>query len=166
MKRFLALALILLNYGMWSSASGEVTDVSVTLRTVVDSDTRTSYLRVDPMTMAIPTGKHVAFSSVSFHAQVSPGQFLELWLDDGGGTLPWKRDPIDRSLRQGSWVVDERTGSMVRFDITSIVGKALRDKDSLPGLLIRLLPDDDGNPLSLVPAASSQSKLTYRLRRK
>lgn len=166
MKRLAALSLVLLSIVLLRPANAEITDVSVGLDTALDSGTQTRHLRLDPMEVAISNGKALSMADFSFQAQVSPGQQVELWLDDEGSVLPWKRDPVDKSLRKGLWIVDERTGPLVRFDLTRLVRAAVHDKKPLPGLYFRLVPDDDGNDQDLRTAEVAQSKVTYRLHRK
>lgn len=163
MKRVMLIALIALNLVLSGTAVGEVSDVSVSLRAVEEAATGTDYVRVDAMTVSAPAGKSVSLAQLAFQAQVSSGQFVELWVDDGGEGLPWNRSPVDRSLRKGTWVADQRTGSLVRFDITSLVRAAAGERQ-MPGLYIRLVADD-GDARSLSPTSTPQARIQLHLQR-
>lgn len=165
MKRILAISVAFLGVVLLRPANAAVTDASVSLDAASDSETQTQHLEMDPLTVSVPSGESLSMTVISFQAQVSPGQQVELWLNDEGSVLPWKRNPVDRSLRKGLWIVDERTGTLVRFDLTRLARAAVRDNEPLPGLYFRLSPDDDGNDQDLSAAETAQSKVTYRFYR-
>jgi hypothetical protein len=165
MKWVFSVVLIALNLGALRVAQGEVSDVSVNVRAVEETATQADYVRIDPITASVPEGRALSLAQLAFQAQVSPGQLLELWVDDGGEGLPWSRNPVDRSLRKGLWVVDERTGNLVSFDITSLIRRAVSEERRMQGLYIRLIADDDGEPRSLRPTETPQARIRYHLHR-
>jgi hypothetical protein len=119
--------------------------------------------------VTIEENEAIVFAEFSMDDELEPGAEVELWPQVDGETPPWELAegslPFDRNF----WIMDERTGSLVRFDVTAIV-KAWQ-AEALPelGFVLRItnaedlseqVPEGGGNPTL---ALAKQAQLTYHI---
>jgi hypothetical protein len=80
---------------------------------------QTSGLAADGTTVTIQENEEIVFAELSYHDDLPPGTRIELWPMVEGEPPAWEMEdpPFDRNL----WVTDERTETLVRFDVTPIV---------------------------------------------
>jgi hypothetical protein len=131
------------------------------MTTHTDAEAATKYTKVQLPVLVVPEGKRVTFAEVQFQASLSPGQEVELWLVSTQETLPWDEEG---AKKVGAWVADKRTGSLVRFDVTKPVLRALESEKTLPVLLVRMSPKNDV-VTDLMPLEKAEPKMILHLER-
>jgi hypothetical protein len=110
----------------------------------------------------IKTGTQVTSAFLELHVALEPGQEVELWQDTGTERKPWERRE-DYGLRKAHWVADERTGSLVRLDVTGLVRRWMAEPGvKHPDLLIRIAPDGEGVVRDLKPLGGATTTLVVR----
>ena len=130
-----------------------------------DATTEADYFDLDgPVTLAAAVGSRLTSAYLELHMALEPGQEVELWLDTGTERKPWERRE-DYGLRKAHWVADERTGSLVRLDMTELVRTWTAAPEAKhPKLLIRVAPDGEGIVTDLRPTGLAKAKLVIRSR--
>jgi len=122
---------------------------TVALPCLVTSDAKGSLLaqagdlKTEAATLTILENEEIVFAEFFFQDELQVGTEIELWIQVEGETPPWElpegSTPFDRNF----WITDERTGSLVRFDVTPIV--RAWEAESLPnlGFVLRITNADE-----------------------
>ena len=139
------------------------TALALTRRT--DALTEADYFDLTPPdSLGIRENAELLSAFLELHIAVEPGREVELWVDTGTNRKPWE-EREDYGLRKSHWVADERTGSLVRLNVTELVRTWMAAPDvKHPKLLIRMAPDGDGvvSDLRMEEAATAQLILRTR----
>lgn len=163
------LALILtgaLTLGLAAAAEARSANtVEVALTKCLDTATATNYFEaVPPTTQLVPEGARPVSAILELRLALVSGQEVELWMDTGTDRKPWDRRE-EYGLRRAQWVADDRTGSLVRFDITDLVRTWTADLTATrPKLLIRVAPDGEGDAVSIRASEAPSARLVIRTR--
>jgi hypothetical protein len=165
----LSLAL-LLGIGVFatSPAVAETIEVPCQLRPSGESGVFTvetssgTAIQTEPIT--IEAHEDLVFAELTFHEELPAGTEVEIWPVLEGETPAWElaTPPVDRNV----WITDERTESLVRFDVTAIVRAWERGDFPNLGLTVRL-PDTveapAGNVTPEAVEAPMAATLSYRV---
>lgn len=88
--------------------------------------------------MVLNENEDIVFAEFSFEEDLAPGTELEVWPSVEGEILPWDLDEGTLSFPRNFWIVDDRSGSLARFDVTEIVRAWHYESLANLGLVLRV----------------------------
>lgn len=133
----------LLLCSMGATHAGPRDLTGITGEAVVDSTLGAECVAVE-LPSALSAGE-ADLLELTFQADLGVGEEVELWVAGSTETLPWDQEGQHRI---GIWTADERTGTLVRFDVTELQELVRTSREPLR-LLIRRSPDEDGEVANL-----------------
>lgn len=140
----------------------ETRSVTLALTTQTDAALQADYVEfIAPTSLPIAAGAKPVSAYIELRVALEPGQEVELWQDTGTERLPWERYE-DYGLRKAHWLADERTGSLVRLDVTGLLRGWLAETETGSKLLIRLAPDGEEAVADLKPVRAATATLVIR----
>lgn len=128
----------------------------------VDGDTNEPYLEIAPNSLLVPEGQKLSRVILEFHAEVAPGQEVELWVGEPS-SRPWSSPEVRAAHHRRVWVVDARTEDLVRFDVTGLVSNDPGRAQETRVFLLRLVDGDENEALPLLLKTGTVPRLRTRL---
>jgi hypothetical protein len=125
--------------------------------TVVQSDNNSSLAGLENS-----SPESFVFVEFTHSAELPPGSLLEVWPRVEGDVPPWDLPPEQLPYDRVLWVMDERTGSLARFDVTPIARAWARGELPNAGLVVRLVNSDEVATSMAPPSLTLEAPaLTY-----
>jgi len=136
------------------------TDVAVTSER--DDEAGPAHLRFAVPVPELPSDQRFQVAELRFRAEAIAGDEVELWLDLGDGSRPWEVEGDTPPQPVAKWLVDDRTGLLVRFDVTGILDVWGVSRAASGDLLLRLC-GADGEQKELILADVLDIRLVVHL---
>lgn len=108
-------------------------------------------------TLTIHENEEIVFADLTFNDELAAGIEIEVWPQVEGETPPWDLSGESFPFERNLWITDERTGSFVRFDVTSIVRAWESEQIPNLGFVLRITNEED-----LGEEPQSASQLTFK----
>jgi hypothetical protein len=94
-------------------------------------------------TLTIHENEAIDFADLTFEDELPYGTEIEVWPAVEGETPPWDLTGESFPFRRNLWITDERTKTLVRFDVTAIVRAWESEQIPNLGFVLRITNDEE-----------------------
>jgi hypothetical protein len=133
-----SLLMILISSGLAISVQAATLQMPCTMTMMKTGEMLVQSLSNQGSPMTLEENEDIGYAELSFHDDLAPGTEIEVWPAVQGDVPPWEIPGDQLHFGRNIWITDDRTGDLVRFDVTGIAGAWQREELPNLGFVLRI----------------------------